>query len=69
MARKVIGEAVCIKTGGAVCLTVDKTYTLLEDEKAGMIQHCRVIDDRNDDYLYPSAWFDVRLDKPAQTSE
>jgi hypothetical protein len=64
MARKVIGEAECIKTGGAVCLTIGKTYILLEDEKAGIIQHCRVIDDRNDNYLYPSAWFNFRLKNP-----
>jgi hypothetical protein len=64
MVRKVIGEAVCIKTGGAVCLTLGKIYTLLEDEKAERIRHYRIIDDRNDDYLYPSAWFNVQLNKP-----
>ncbi len=69
MIRKVTGKAKCINTGGAVCLTLGKIYTLLEDEKAERMRHCRVIDDRNDDYLYPSAWFDVRLNKPAQTSE
>ncbi len=59
--RKAIGKAKCIKTGGAVCLTLGKIYTLLEDKTAAKIHHVRVVDDRDDDYLYPSAWFDIQI--------
>ncbi len=61
-------RVICINSGNyPVSLTVNKTYTVLPDcegTKNGLI---RVIDDSDEDYLYPESYF--LPVKPAEETE
>jgi len=49
--------ALCIETEGAEDLQKGKVYRLLADAKAGRSRYVRVIDDSDEDYLYPASNF------------
>ena len=48
--------ALCVK-GTDFDLIKGKGYRVLRDTKGTQLGYTRVIDDSNEDYLYPSSWF------------
>ena len=49
---------VCIRNEGSeASLELRKIYEVLADGKAEAHQMIRVIDEENEDYLYPASWF------------
>jgi len=59
---------VCIKNEGyAASLELRKIYEAITDERAAKHQMIRVIDESNEDYLYPSDFFiPIDLPKPIE---
>ena len=53
----------CVNDGGLIDLEVGKLYLVLPPEPNDPADEIRVLDDSNDDYLYPSSWF-VEVDVP-----
>jgi hypothetical protein len=50
--------AVCIRNkGNEASLELRKIYEVLADAKAESHDVVRVIDEENEDYLYPASWF------------
>ena len=49
--------ALCIETEGAEDLQKGKVYRVLADAKASKSGYVRVIDDSDEDYLYPAQCF------------
>jgi hypothetical protein len=50
--------AVCIRNeGNEASLELRKIYEVLADAKAESHDMVRVIDEENEDYLYPASWF------------
>ncbi len=50
--------AVCIRNeGNEASLELRKIYKVLADAKAESHEMIRVIDEENEDYLYPASWF------------
>jgi hypothetical protein len=49
--------AICIKTDDADLLTPRRIYRVLPDESATRSQYVRVIDNEDEDYLYPADYF------------
>ena len=61
--------AVCIDNGGyPESLEVRKVYVVLPDEGAAANNYIRVIDETDEDYLYPAKYF-VIIDVPEQAAE
>ncbi len=61
--------AVCINNEAyAASLELHKIYRVLPDEDAALDGDLRVIDESNEDYLYPAAWF-VLLDVPQEVRQ
>jgi hypothetical protein len=61
--------ALCINNGGyPESLEVRKVYVVLPDERAAANNYIRVIDETDEDYLYPAKYF-VMIDVPEQAAE
>ncbi len=60
--------AVCIATRGDEDLEVGKVYRVLADPKAEEVGCLRVVDESDEDYLYPTSRF-LPLDLPASERE
>ena len=61
--------AVCIRNeGNEASLELRKIYEVLADAVAASHQMIRVIDEENEDYLYPAAWF-VAIDLPTNVEQ
>jgi len=61
--------AVCIQNeGNEASLELRKIYEVLEDPAAEKHQMVRVIDEEDEDYLYPAAWF-IPIELPANVEE
>lgn len=61
--------ALCIDNGGyPESLEVRKVYVVLPDERAAANNYIRVIDETDEDYLYPAKYF-VIIDVPEQAAE
>ena len=61
--------AVCIRNeGNEASLELRKIYEVLEDTEAESHEMVRVIDEENEDYLYPAAWF-VPIDLPTNVEQ
>ena len=58
--------ALCIDNGGyPESLEVRKVYVVLPDDRAAANNYIRVIDETQEDYLYPAKYF-VMIDVPKQ---
>lgn len=61
--------ALCVNDGGyPESLEVRKVYRIVPDEKAEARKYIRIIDETEEDYLYPAALF-VMLNLPAEIGE
>jgi hypothetical protein len=61
--------ALCIDNGGyPESLEVRKVYVVLPDEPAAANSYIRVIDETDEDYLYPARYF-VIIDVPEQAAK
>lgn len=61
--------ALCIDDGGyPESLEVRKVYKIVSDDKAEARNYTRIIDETDEDYLYPAALF-AMLDLPAEATE
>lgn len=61
--------AVCIRNeGNEASLELRKIYEILEDTAAENHEMVRVIDEENEDYLYPAAWF-VPIELPTNVEQ
>ena len=61
--------SVCIRNeGNEASLELRKIYEVLDDAVAASHQMIRVIDEENEDYLYPAAWF-VPIDLPTNVEQ
>lgn len=49
--------ALCVEDGGMEDLEVRKIYQVLPDREANREGYVRVVDESDEDYLYPSALF------------
>ena len=60
---------VCLKNeGNEASLELRKIYEVLEDPLASTHQMIRVIDEENEDYLYPAEWF-VEIELPSNVAQ
>lgn len=57
--------AVCIQSDDADLLTPRMIYQVLPDESASKSNYLRVIDNEDEDYLYPAEYF-MLLDLPQE---
>ncbi len=67
-ARKQIQFALCIENKDAEDLEKGKVYQILanaQDKRSGLV---RVIDDSDEDYLYPESYF-APLDLPSEVKQ
>ena len=55
--------AICIRTDDPDLLTPRRIYEVLPDESAAKSRYIRVIDNEDEDYLYPASYF-VFVDLP-----
>jgi hypothetical protein len=55
--------AICIRTDDPDLLTPRRVYEVLPDESAAKSHYIRVIDNEEEDYLYPASYF-VFVDFP-----
>jgi hypothetical protein len=55
--------AICIRTDDPDLLTPRRIYEVLPDESAAKSHYIRVIDNEDEDYLYPTSYF-VFVDFP-----
>jgi hypothetical protein len=53
----------CVSDGGLIDLEVGKLYLVVSPEPGDSADEIRVVDDSDDDYLYPVSWF-VAVDVP-----
>lgn len=61
--------AVCIRNeGNEASLELRKIYEVLSDASAESHAMIRVIDEENEDYLYPASWF-VPIDLPTKVEQ
>lgn len=61
--------AVCIRNeGNEASLELRKIYEVLEDPAAASHEMIRVIDEENEDYLYPTTWF-VPIELPTNVEQ
>jgi len=49
--------AVCVETGDYADLELRKLYRVKADHKSASQGYVRVLDDSEEDYLYPADWF------------
>lgn len=47
----------CIENGGCEDLEKRKSYQILPDEKAAQEGYLRIVDESQEDYLYPASYF------------
>ena len=60
---------VCIRNeGNEASLELRKIYEVLADAKAESHAMIRVIDEENEDYLYPASWF-VPIELPTKVEQ
>jgi hypothetical protein len=59
---------VCVRNDGyPESLELRKLYRVVPDQKAGKVNHLRVIDESGEDYLYPENFFaPVTISDPVQ---
>jgi hypothetical protein len=55
--------AICIRTDDPDLLTPRRVYEVLPDESAAKSRYIRVVDNEDEDYLYPASYF-VFVDFP-----
>ncbi len=55
--------AICLRTDDADLLTPRRIYEVLPDDSAARSAYLRVIDNEDEDYLYPASYF-VFMDFP-----
>jgi hypothetical protein len=55
--------AICVRTDDADLLTPRRIYEVLPDESAAKSRYVRVVDNEDEDYLYPANYF-VFVDFP-----
>ncbi len=67
-AQKQIQFALCIETTGAEDLEKGKVYQILANPKDKRSDFVRVIDDSDEDYLYPESYF-APLDLPSEVKQ
>ena len=61
--------AVCIRNeGNEASLELRKIYEVLADAKAESHAMIRIIDEENEDYLYPASWF-VPIELPTNVEQ
>lgn len=58
----------CINNKGCEDLEKRKFYQILPDEKADQEGYLRVIDESQEDYLYPASYF-ISVELPAKAQE
>lgn len=66
--KKPLRFIVCVRNDGyPESLELRKLYRVLPDAKAARVEFVRVVDDSDEDYLYPKQFFaPVRLTPPAR---
>jgi len=57
MLTRETGFALCIENRGAEDLEIRKVYRVLPDKAAAATGYVRVIDESDEDYLYPADYF------------
>jgi hypothetical protein len=57
MARRSVRFVVCVDRGGNEDLQVGRIYRVLPDAGAKQVHYVRIVDDSEEDYLYPSRLF------------
>ena len=60
--------ALCIENGGSEDIEKRKFYQVLPDEKASREGYLRVIDESQEDYLYPESYF-IFVELPRKVQE
>jgi hypothetical protein len=61
--------AVCIRNeGNEASLELRKIYEVVDDRDAENHQMVRVVDEEDEDYLYPAAWF-VAIELPTNVEQ
>ena len=60
--------AVCIRTEDCDDLELRKIYQVLPDKRAAEDGYLRIIDESDEDYLYPESYF-ITLNLPRETRE
>ena len=60
--------ALCIEHGGCEDLEKRKIYQILPDEQATQEGYLRVVDESDEDYLYPESYF-VRVELPRRAKD
>ena len=70
MKKKLLGTqfVLCIENEGCEDLEKRKFYQILPDEKAAQEGYLRVIDESQEDYLYPESYF-IFLELPREARE
>ena len=58
----------CIENGGCEDLEKRKLYQILPDEKAAQEGYLRIVDESQEDYLYPESYF-IFLELPRKAQE
>ena len=58
----------CIENGGCEDLEIRKLYQILPDEKAAQEGYLRIVDESQEDYLYPESYF-IFLKLPRKAQE
>jgi len=48
---------VCVETGDYADLELRKLYRVKADRESALLGYVRVLDDSEEDYLYPADWF------------
>jgi hypothetical protein len=67
--QKIVRMAICINNAGYEDdLKVRMVYTVLPDESAARSQYVRIIDETEEDYLYPESYF-VFIDVPEKIEQ
>lgn len=62
--KKDRGYVLCLERGGyRVDLQVGKVYHIAASEKNDSLHLIRIVDDSDEDYLYPKGWF-IPVDLP-----
>lgn len=67
--QKIVRMAVCINNAGYEDdLKVRMVYAVLPDESAARSQYVRIIDETEEDYLYPESYF-IFIDVPEKVEQ
>ncbi|MCD9185804.1 MAG: hypothetical protein LUM44_05195 [Pyrinomonadaceae bacterium] len=62
----IIGLALCLENSDCDDLELNKVYPIVESEKTDPANYLRVIDESEEDYLYPKEMFEI-VNLSAQT--